>query len=148
MTSAANAHQVSDLDVASRLRTAVTRLNRRLRQQSLGGISPAQASTLAITARLENPTLGELARAEQIQPPTMTRLIAGMEEAGLVERCADDRDRRIVRVAVTQKGRGELKRIRTMKNEYLMTRLEAMDEVDREAASRLVTLLERLGDER
>ena len=71
-----------DLDLVVQLRTAITRLSRRLRQESLGAISPAQASALAMVSRLGSPTLGELARAEQIQPPTMTRLIAGMEERG------------------------------------------------------------------
>ena len=66
----------------SRLRLAVTRLHRRLRQQSLAGLSPAQASALGAVNRLGSPTLGELAAIEQVQPPTMTRIVATLEDAG------------------------------------------------------------------
>ena len=71
--SAAAAPEPHDDELAARLRVAVTRLNRRLRQQSLAGLSPAQASALGSINRLGTPTLGELAVAEQVQPPTMTR---------------------------------------------------------------------------
>ena len=69
-------------ELASRLRVAVTRLNRKLRQQALAGLSPAQASALGTVNRLANPTLGELAEAEQVQPPTVTRLVSCLESAG------------------------------------------------------------------
>ena len=72
-----------------RLRVAVTRLNRKLRQQALAGLSPAQASALGTVNRLANPTLGELAAAEQVQPPTVTRLVTSLESAGLVAREPD-----------------------------------------------------------
>lgn len=137
-----------DLDVAVRLRTAVTRLNRRLRQQSLGGVSPAQASMLAMVDRLGCPTLGELARAEQVQPPTATRLVSQMEEAGLVSRTADATDRRVARVAVTTKGRKELERIRRLKTAYLVERLESLSSGDRAQAAQLVALLEVLEADR
>src|ERR1700728_4705194 len=78
-----------DDDLASRLRVAVTRLNRKLRQQALAGLSPAQASALGTVNRLANPTLGELAAAEQVQPPTVTRLVTSLEGAGLVARETD-----------------------------------------------------------
>ena len=92
---------VLDDELATRLRVAVTRMNRRLRQQSLAGLSPAQASALASVNRLGTPTLGELAVAEQVQPPTMTRLVAAMEGAGLVARLADADDGRVCRVRLT-----------------------------------------------
>ena len=132
-----------DLDTAVRIRTSVTRLNRRLRQQSLGGISPAQASMLAMADRLGSPTLGELARAEQIQPPTMTRLVGQMVDAGLLSRTEDEKDRRVSRVRVTNKGHRELERIRKLKTDYLVGRLEQMSAGDRIRAMELVELLER-----
>src|SRR5271165_6663684 len=103
-----------DDELATRLRVAVTRLNRRLRQQSLAGLSPGQASALGTIERLGTPTLGELALAEQVQPPTMTKVVAAMEEAGLVSRLADERDRRVCRVRTTPAGRRTLQRIRTL----------------------------------
>src|SRR5580704_6766535 len=92
-------------ELASRVRVAVTRLNRRLRQESLGGISPAQATALGSIRRLGNPTLGELAIAEQVRPPTITRIVAVMESAGFVSRVLDPVDRRVTRVELTADGR-------------------------------------------
>ena len=64
-----------DTEIASRLRMAVTRLHRRLRQQSAGGLTPSQASALASVAQLGSPTLGLLAARESVQPPSMTRIV-------------------------------------------------------------------------
>ena len=145
MADAPSQPATNDVELAEHLRGAVNRLNRRLRQESLGGISPAQASMLGMADRLESPTLGELARAEQIQPPTMTRLVAQMESPGLIERIADPSDRRICRVKVTAKGRRELQRIRTRKTAFLVERIASLDEADQASLGRLVELLEILG---
>ncbi|HEX3946996.1 MAG TPA: MarR family transcriptional regulator [Acidimicrobiales bacterium] len=138
------ASPVADEELTSRLRVAVIRLNRRLRQQSLAGLSPAQASALGTINRLGNPTLGELAVAEQVQPPTVTRLVASMEAAGLVTRLADADDRRVARIRPTAEGRRTLQRMRRLKNAFLTRRLAALDPAEREAAAALVELLEHL----
>ena len=91
-------------EVAGRLRAAVNRLQRRLRQESLGGLSPAQASALGSVNRQGSPTLGELAAIEQVQPPTMTRIVASLAEAGMVTRVVDATDRRSARVRITPAG--------------------------------------------
>ena len=75
--------------MAGRLRIAINRLHRRLRQESLGGLSPAQASALGAVTASASPTLGELAAVEQVQPPTMTRIVASLAEAGMVTRITD-----------------------------------------------------------
>lgn len=134
----------SDEELATRLRVAVTRLNRRLRQQSLAGLSPAQASALGTVNRLASLTLGELAAAEQVQPPTATRLVTSLENAGLVTREADSTDRRVVRIRITPEGRRTLQRIRTLKNAYLTRRLAALDPAEQELAEALTRLLEHL----
>jgi DNA-binding MarR family transcriptional regulator len=139
--------QPQDDDLASRLRVAVTRLNRRMRQQSLAGLSPAQAQALGSVNRLGRPTLGELAVAEQVQPPTMTRLVAGMEERGLLRRLGDEADRRVFRVELTAEGRRVLERIRSLKDAYLSRQLTGLDPARRDEAVRLVTLLEALAAE-
>ena len=77
-------------ELASRLRLCVNRLHRLLRQESLDGLSPAQASTLGAVKRLGSPTLGELAAVEQVQPPSMTRIVATLTDAGMVTRITDD----------------------------------------------------------
>jgi DNA-binding MarR family transcriptional regulator len=133
-----------DEEVATRLRVAVIRLYRRLRQQSLAGISPAQASALGSVNRLGTPTLGELAAVEQVQPPTMTKIAAQMEEAGLVARVTDDADRRIVRVKVTAQGRRQIERIRQLERSYLSAQLAGLTPAERADASELVSLLEHL----
>ena len=85
----------TEQELADRLRVAVMRLQRRLRQHSVEGLSPAQVSLLGSVQRLGFPTLGELASEEQVQPPTMTRLVAGLEGAGLLERSPDLADGRV-----------------------------------------------------
>jgi DNA-binding MarR family transcriptional regulator len=134
----------SDEELPARLRSAVTRLNRKLRQQALAGLSPAQASALGTVNRLTNPTLGELAAAEQVQPPTVTRLVTSLESAGLVARETDSADRRVVRVKITAEGRRNLLRIRSLKNAFLTRRLAALDPAERVLAEDLTRLLEHL----
>lgn len=137
----------ADEDLAARLRVAVTRLNRRLRQQSLAGLSPTQAQVLGTVNRLRRPTLGELAAAEQVQPPTMTRLVAAMESAGLLRRLADETDRRVFRVELTAEGRRTLERVRSLKDAYLSQRLAELGPGQRDQALELAALLERLVEE-
>ncbi len=134
-------------DTAARLRYAITRLNRRLRQSALGGVSPAQASLLATVQGLHHPSLGELAVAEQVQPPTVTHLVREMERTGLLSRVADADDRRCTRVELTAKGRRELAAIRQRKNEFLDQSLRALPESERWRVDDLVALLERLLEE-
>lgn len=135
-------------ELAARLRVAVTRLNRRLRQESLAGalagVSPAQASALGSINRLGSPTLGELAVVEQVQPPTMTRLVGSLEAAGWVSRHSDAGDGRVVHVCLTDDGRHCLANIRTLKTAFLARGLAALDPVERAAAAELITFLERL----
>lgn len=134
-------------ETAARLRRGVTRMNRRLRQTSLGGISPAQASMLATVEKLERPTLGMLASAEQIQPPSVTRLVQSLVDASLCTRTVDSSDRRSQRVELTTAGKKELARIRKKKTEFLRERLDQLSEAERRQAADLAALLEKiLGD--
>jgi DNA-binding MarR family transcriptional regulator len=131
-------------EVATRLRIAVNRLQRRLRQQSLEGLSPAQASALGTVNRLGRPTLGELAAIEQVQPPSMTRIVANLADAGMVARESDPADRRSVRVRITPAGGRALERIRTAKNAFLLRRLGDLSADEQRQAEDLVGLLEHL----
>jgi DNA-binding MarR family transcriptional regulator len=134
-------------NVASRLRIAINRMQRRLRQQSLAGLSPAQASALGTVSRLGSPTLGELAATEQVQPPTMTRIVASLTDAGMVTRVTDAADRRSARVRVTPAGTRALERIRTLKNAFLVRRLSELTPDEQGRATELVALLEHLLEE-
>jgi DNA-binding MarR family transcriptional regulator len=134
-------------ELAGRLRSAVNRLQRRLRRESLGGLSPAQASALGSVHRHGEPTLGELAAIEQVQPPTITRIVAGLTEAGMVTRVADANDRRSARVRTTPAGERALERIRTRKNAFLRRRLDELGEDEQQHAAELVVLLEHILEE-
>ena len=97
--------------LADRLHSAAIHLLRRLRQEdSKGGVSAPRLSALSVVVFRGPLTLGELASAEQVRPPTMTRLVQGLEAEGLVRREPDPEDRRVVRVHATPKGRSLLAR--------------------------------------
>ena len=107
-------------------------------------MSPAQASALGSVNRLGSPTLGELAAIEQVQPPSMTRIVATLADAGMVTRVTDATDRRSARVRVTPAGKRSLERIRTLKNAFLTRRLGALGPGAHDGAADLVALLEQL----
>ncbi len=138
---------LTEEEVAGRLRIAVNRLQRRLRQESLGGLSPAQASALGSVNRHGSPTLGELAAIEQVRPPTMTRIVAGLTQAGMVTRVADAADRRSARVRITPAGERALEQIRTRTNAFLLRRLGELGREEQMRAVELVALLEHLLEE-
>ena len=123
-------------DVADRLHSAAIHLLRRARRTDpLTGASPAQLSALSVL--MSGPkTLGELAAAEQVRPPTMSRLASEMERVGLARKVADRSDARIVRVHATRKGLRALSRGRSMRIaaiEHLLKQLDRQEvaEIDR-----------------
>lgn len=131
-------------DTAARLRRAITRLNRRLRASALGGISPAQASMLASIENLESPSLGDLAAAEQVQPPSVTRMVKSLEAAGFITLTGDVEDRRCTRARLTALGRQQNATIRRRKTEFMERVLSSLSSADQEKAEELVTFLEHL----
>jgi DNA-binding MarR family transcriptional regulator len=138
-------HPRKEADLAPRLRLAVTRLARRLRQQAdLPGVSPTQVSALATIEREGPLTLGELAALEGVQPPTITAAVGRLEEQDLVHRRVDPRDRRVHRVEVTAAGRRLLEKSRSRKNAYLERRLRALSTEDRATIERAADLLEAI----
>jgi len=137
-----------DIDLAPRLRLALTRLGRRLRQQSDGDVTATMLSALSSVDRLGPLTLGELAGAERVQPPTITRVAGRLEERGLVQREVDERDRRVTRVRLTGEGRRLLARSRKRKDAYIARRLRDLAPDDVAALERALPILERLvGDD-
>jgi DNA-binding MarR family transcriptional regulator len=93
-------------ELSGRLHSATLHLLRALaREDTASGISPARLSGLSVLVFGGPRTIGALAAAERVTPPTMTRLVAGMEADGLVTREQDTVDRRVVRVAATERGR-------------------------------------------
>ncbi len=135
--------------MASRLRLAVTRLHRRLRQENPGDLTASQASALVSVDRLGSPTLGELAGRESVQPPSLTRIVAALEAGGLVSRVVDPDDRRVVRLTATPAGVAVLEERRSLRDAYLVRRLHDLPAADRRSLTDLTALLEQLaeGDE-
>jgi DNA-binding MarR family transcriptional regulator len=134
-------------DLAARLRLSVTRLARRLRQQADVGVSPTQLSALATIERHGPITLGDLAAAERVQPPTITAAVGRLEQQGLVARRPDRDDKRVVRVVVTAGGRRLLARNRSLKTAFLARRLDTLDAAERATLEEASVLLDRLLDE-
>src|SRR5687767_5138456 len=91
-------------DLAPRLRLAITRSARRLRQEAGSALSPSQGAALAVIDRHGPLTPSELAARERIQRPTATRVLARLEEMGLIDRAADPADRRSSLVSVSPAG--------------------------------------------
>lgn len=137
----------TDAGLAAGLRMVVMRLSRRLRQQAEGDVTASQLSALATVERLGPMTLGELAAAEQVQPPSMTRIVGRLDEHGFVIREPDANDRRIARVRISEQGRRYLARSRTLRNAYLAARLRKFDPEERALLEQALPLLERLVDE-
>jgi DNA-binding MarR family transcriptional regulator len=137
---------VTEAELASRLRLAVTRLARRLRTQLPGELSPSQLATLATVERLGPLTLGELSSAERVKPPTMTKIVACLEEQGLVSRTVDQSDRRVARVEATPSGLTFLDDSRQQKDAYLAQRLHNVSDEDRMVLEQAAEVLERILD--
>ena len=92
--------------LADQLHSAAIHLLRQLRKEDdASGLSAPRLSALSVVVFGGPLTLGELARAEQVKPPTMTRIVTGLEKDGLVRRKGDQRDRRLTRIEATPKGR-------------------------------------------
>ena len=89
-------------------------------------------------------TVTDLADAEQVRVPTMTRLVSAMEHAGLIERLGDARDRRVVRVRATERGRTMLEEARRLRVEALASDLSALPKAKLLALQRAVGILEIL----
>ena len=136
--------------LAARLRLANARLARRVRQEALSAGDDLTASRLAALATIERlgpVTLGDLAAVEQVQPPSMTRIVGHLEEAGHAVREVDEHDRRIVRVHITESGRQTLERSRTRKNVFLAKRVARLSPEARAALAAALPVLEALHDD-
>ena len=131
-------------DLAVRLRLAITRTSRRLRQEAGTGLSPSLTAALA-TVDVHGPlTPSELAKRERVQRPTATRLVARLEELGVLQRAADPQDRRSSLLSVTPAGRALLEEQRQRKTAYLAHRIEGLEPGERAALDHAAAILERL----
>jgi DNA-binding MarR family transcriptional regulator len=130
--------------LAERLHAAAIHLLRRLRRtDTLTGISPAQLSALSVL--MGGPrTLGELAAAEQVRPPTMSRLVREMETAGLVQRQRDPHDGRVVWIGWTPRGEALLQQGRELRVATLARQLARVSPAERQTLQAALDLTEHL----
>jgi DNA-binding MarR family transcriptional regulator len=134
-------------EMTSRLRMVVARLSRRLRQEANEGATPSQLAALATVERHGPITLGDLAGHERVRPPTMTRIVAGLEETALVRRDIDPTDRRVARVTITSEGSRLLARSRTRKDAFLASLLDELSTEEIAIVEAAIPILERLIEE-
>lgn len=139
----------SDGGLATALRISVSRLARRLRAERLAkgfepGLSDTQLAALASLERHSAMTPGELADHEKVQPPSMTRVIAALEELGLVMRAPHATDRRQVVLTVTARGREVVQQSRRLREEWLAQRLRELTPQERAVLRAAAPILEKL----
>jgi DNA-binding MarR family transcriptional regulator len=134
----------SDVELAARLRLAITRTARRLRQEAGTDLSPSQLAALATIERHGPLAPSELAERERIRRPTATRVLSRLVEARLVERIPDPADGRSAIVSVSYEGRALLRRLRRRKTAYLATRIRDLPPQDLSALARATEVLEAI----
>jgi|SRR5579862_3853742 len=123
----AQSHSSDAWAVADRLHSAAIHLLRRVRKQDVGtGEGPARLSALSVLVFGGPKTLGDLAAAEQVKPPTMSRIVAGLVRSRLVDIADDPRDARRVRIRATAKGTRLLQKGRELRISYLASHLEGL----------------------
>lgn len=131
-------------ELAARLRVAIGRLGRQLRQNSIDGLTGSQLSALVSVERAAPVRLCDLAGMEQITPSTLSRIVASLEERGLVRREVDSADRRAARLTLTALGRSRLDAIRTERSLWLGRRLADLSDPRRGAIADAIEALEDL----
>jgi DNA-binding MarR family transcriptional regulator len=131
--------------VAERLHTAAVHLSRRLRvEDEARGISGPRLSALSVLVSEGPMRIGELAQIEQVEPPTMTRLVDAMERDGHVRRRPDPRDRRAVVLGITAKGTRVLGAHRAQRVAMLATGVRSLSPAQLAALARGVEVLEEM----
>jgi DNA-binding MarR family transcriptional regulator len=135
--------RVTRPEVADHLHSSAIRLLRALRRQDdKWGLSAPRLSALSVVVFGGPITLGDLARAEQVRPPTMTRLVQALESAGLVKRAPDPDDRRIMWIKATPNGKKLLLRGRAARVRALAFRLKSFSQEEIQALDDAAHLLE------
>jgi DNA-binding MarR family transcriptional regulator len=140
----------TDAVLATAMRISISRLARRLRVERLGlggtetVLSDIQLAALSALARHDSMTPGELAEHEKVQPPSMTRVIAVLEERGLVRREPHATDRRQVILTVTDDGRDVVQRVRRRREAWLAQRLQELTPEERQILGAAAPILEKI----
>ncbi|MBV9823680.1 MAG: MarR family transcriptional regulator [Actinobacteria bacterium] len=138
----------SHAELASELRLSLLRATRRLRAQRVNTAATlSQLSALGTVYRSGPLSAGEIAAIEQVQPPSMTKILASLEQAGWIERSSHPDDRRQSVIAITEAGRELLAEETRVRDEWLAKRLVEFSDEDLRKLRAAVEVLDRLGTE-
>jgi DNA-binding MarR family transcriptional regulator len=131
-------------DMAAGLHSAAIRLLRMVRREDrLTGISPPRLSALSVLVYAGPMSLADLAAAEEVKAPTMSRIVEGLVKEGLATREADPGNRRKVRIAATDEGKSRLEGGRQRRVRALAERLRRLADSEQRALARGAEVLER-----
>ena len=145
MSGTASRRRVSTAQLAVELRDSITRFNRRMRRaRPVGDLTPGMLSALTSLDLAGALTPRELAEFERVQPPTVTRTIAKLEERGLVGRTPHPTDGRQVILAPTESGRQVLAEYRQARDAWLARHLAELSAAERETLRQAAGILARI----
>jgi DNA-binding MarR family transcriptional regulator len=131
--------------LADRLHSTAIHLLRLVRvQDARSGIGPAQLSALSVIVFGGAVSLNDLARAEQVRPPTMSRIVDGLESSGLARRSANPSDRRAIMIEATQKGTSILQEGRRLRVQFLASHLKTLSLEERGDIARALAALQKM----
>jgi DNA-binding MarR family transcriptional regulator len=135
----------STAQLAAALRDSITRLNRRLRRaRPMGDLTITQLSALTSLELAGALSPRELAEVERVQPPTLTKIVAKLEERGLVQRAPHPTDGRQVILSTTAAGQAVVAENRRARDEWLAKELAGLTADERETLSRAAEILGRI----
>jgi DNA-binding MarR family transcriptional regulator len=136
-----------DMEAVARLSLALGRLHRSLRRSNVTKVGPASISALATLVRCGPTRLGDLATREGVTPPTLTRIVTGLEELGYVVRQPDPDDRRATQVQATEAARELVTGIGSARVGELWNRIAALDDDQLETLLKAVPIFEVLAED-
>ncbi|WP_432844284.1 MarR family transcriptional regulator [Dactylosporangium sp. CA-092794] len=138
--------KLASAQLAAALRDSITRLNRRLRQaRPMGDLTITQLSALTSLELAGALTPRELAEHERVQPPTLTKIVAKLEDRGLVQRSPHPTDGRQVILSASESGRAVVVEHRRARDEWLAKRLMALTPEEREVLTKAAEIMGRIG---
>ena len=141
MNSTIDLTSVDDID---RLRLVLLRLTRRIRTRAIGSLTPSQVAVLGTIIRHERLTVGQIAELEHVKPPSVSKIVATLEQAGYVERATDPSDRRCTYITASAVGHAYADEVRAAGRTWLAEQLDELDVLDVAAIERALPALERL----
>lgn len=132
-------------DLADRLHSAAIHLLRTLRRvDDETGLTAPRLSVLSVLVFAGPRTLGQLAKAEQVKPPTMTRLVAALEEDRFVKRTPDKTDGRVTIISATKKGEALMWLGRSRRVESLAARLDGLSKEEMAELDKAARMIEQI----